>query len=94
MSLSYAYADAVGRVDRRRSPSASLAAIAAQRRAAAGLVAPRSECKAQKNTKAPERQQEDAMRCLLNYARYARPAPGSLGASRSLERAAGRSPAT
>ena len=52
-------------------------------------MAPRSECKAQKNIKAPEREQEDAMRCLINYARSALRGR-SLGASRSLERAAGQ----
>jgi uncharacterized protein YkwD len=56
---------------------------------AAGLVAPRSECKAQKNIKAPERQQEEAMRCLINYAR-SNSGAGSLGSSKSLERAAGQ----
>ena len=66
-----------------------LAATATTEASAAGLVAPLSECKAQKNIKAPERQQEDAMRCLLNYAR-SHSGSGSLGASRSLERAAGQ----
>jgi len=66
-----------------------LAATAATEASAAGLVAPLSECKAQKNIKAPEREQEDAMRCLINYAR-SHSGSGSLGASRSLERAAGQ----
>ena len=66
-----------------------LAATAATQASATGLVAPRSECKAQANIKAPERQQEEAMRCLLNYAR-SHVGAGSLGISKSLERAAGR----
>ena len=32
-------------------------------------MAPRADCKAQSNHKAPEPRQEDAMRCLINYAR-------------------------
>ena len=63
-------------------------AAAAAGQAAAGVVAPRSECKAQKNARASERQQEDAMRCLINYAR-AHVGAGAVGSSKSLERAAG-----
>jgi uncharacterized protein YkwD len=56
--------------------------------AAAGMVAPRSQCKGQKNIKAPERQQEQAMRCLINHAR-GQVGAGSVGPSKSLEKAAG-----
>jgi uncharacterized protein YkwD len=56
--------------------------------AEAGLMAPRSTCKAQSNHKAPEPQQEDAMRCLINFARQQAGA-GGIGTSRKLERAAG-----
>ena len=65
----------------------AIAAVSATQ-AAAGLVAPRSQCKAQKNAKAPERQQEKAMRCLINYARTHIGA-GGVASSKSLERAAG-----
>jgi uncharacterized protein YkwD len=53
------------------------------------LVAPGSECRGQQNVKAPEPRQEDAMRCLINFARD-RAGAGELGAHRALERAAGR----
>ena len=56
--------------------------------AQAGMMAPRSTCKAQANHKAPEPQQEDAMRCLINYARQ-QVGAGNIGTSRKLERAAG-----
>jgi uncharacterized protein YkwD len=62
--------------------------IAAGGVAEAGLTAPRSACKAQANHKAPEPRQEDAMRCLINYARQ-HVGAGSVGTSRKLERAAG-----
>ena len=57
--------------------------------AEAGLVAPRSQCEGQKNIKAPEPRQEDAMRCLINYARD-HSGSGGLGSDRAFERAAGR----
>jgi uncharacterized protein YkwD len=56
--------------------------------AGAHLVAPRSKCAGQKNIKAPERLQEDAMRCLINYARQHSGEHG-LGSNHALERAAG-----
>jgi uncharacterized protein YkwD len=55
----------------------------------AGLVAPRSKCSGQANHKAPEPVQEDAMRCLINYARD-HSGGGNLNAHRALERASGR----
>ena len=57
--------------------------------ASAGLVAPRSQCKGQQNQRAPEPQQEDAMRCLINYARH-HAGSGGVSSDRTLERAAGR----
>jgi uncharacterized protein YkwD len=68
---------------------AALMATVATQASAAELVAPRSECKAQTNIKAPEREQEQAMRCLINYAR-SHAGAGALGSSKSLERAAGQ----
>ena len=63
-------------------------AFVATASAAADLVAPRSECAGQKNIKAPERLQEDAMRCLINYARRQAGA-GTVSSNRSLEQASG-----
>jgi uncharacterized protein YkwD len=57
--------------------------------ATAGLVAPRTACNGQKNVEASERRQEDALRCLINFARN-RSGAGNVGSSRSLERAAGQ----
>jgi uncharacterized protein YkwD len=57
--------------------------------ASASLVAPGSKCQGQQNTHASEHDQEDAMRCLLNYAR-AHTGGGQLKSNKSLERAAGR----
>ena len=72
---------------------ASLAAVGitliATSQASAGLVAPRSECKGQKNVHAPEALQQRALRCLINYAR-AHAGAGSVSSSRSLEQAAGQ----
>jgi uncharacterized protein YkwD len=62
--------------------------LAGAGQAEAGLMAPRSDCHGQANHKAPEPQQEDAMRCLINYARQQAGARG-IGTSRKLERAAG-----
>jgi uncharacterized protein YkwD len=67
----------------------AIAAIGASGASAAGMVAPRSDCEGQTNAKAPESQQERAMRCLINHAR-AHTGAQSLGSSRSLERAAGQ----
>jgi uncharacterized protein YkwD len=55
----------------------------------ASMVAPRSKCDGQTNIKAPESVQEDAMRCLINFARK-HAGSGGLGSDRALERAAGR----
>jgi uncharacterized protein YkwD len=55
----------------------------------ADLVAPRSKCAGQANIKAPEPRQEDAMRCLINYARD-HAGSGGLNSHRKLEKAAGR----
>jgi uncharacterized protein YkwD len=66
----------------------AIAAIATTQASAAGLVAPRSDCKGQKNVKAPEAQQERAMRCLINYARN-HSGSHDVGSSKSLEKAAG-----
>ena len=57
--------------------------------AGARMVAPRSQCDGQQNIKAPEPQQEDAMRCLIDYAR-SQVGLRHVGTDRSLERAAGR----
>ena len=65
---------------------AALALIAAP--ADASLVAPTSSCDGQKNAKAPEKVQEKAMRCLINYARDHSGTHG-VGSSKALERAAG-----
>lgn len=67
----------------------AIAFAAATGSADASLVASAKKCPAQKNIKAPERAQEDAMRCLINYARKHAGA-GNVGSDRSLERAAGR----
>ena len=67
----------------------SLLLIVASTEAEASLVAPRSKCDGQANVKAPEPQQEDAMRCLVNYARQHSGA-GGVNANKDLERAAGR----
>lgn len=77
-----------------RLTAATLAALAAiaflvGARAGASLVAPGSKCDGQRNINASEREQEDAMRCLLNYARKNARA-GALKSNRALERAAGR----
>jgi uncharacterized protein YkwD len=56
--------------------------------AEASLVAPRSKCAGQANVKAPEPRQEDAMRCLINYARD-HSGSGGLNSHRRLERASG-----
>jgi uncharacterized protein YkwD len=63
--------------------------VAVTSSAEASLVAPRSKCAGQANIKAPEPRQEDAMRCLINYARDHSGA-GNLEAHRKLERASGR----
>ena len=65
---------------------AALALIIAP--ADASLVAPKSKCDSQTDTKAPNKVQEKAMRCLINYARDHTGSHG-LGSSKSLERAAG-----
>jgi uncharacterized protein YkwD len=77
-----------------RLTAATVAALAALAflvgaRAGANLVAPGSKCDGQRNIHAAERDQEDAMRCLLNYARKKANA-GALKSNRALERAAGR----
>jgi uncharacterized protein YkwD len=64
-------------------------ALAGATSADAELVAPRSDCRGQKNIEAPERLQERAMRCLINYARDHAGA-GRVGSNGRLERAAGR----
>ena len=55
----------------------------------ARLVAPRSKCPAQGKVRAPEPQQEKAMRCLINYAR-SHAGVGHVSDQKSLEKAAGR----
>ena len=57
--------------------------------AQASLVAPGSACKGQQNQNAPESQQEDAMRCLIDYARD-RSGVRDIDSNRKLEKAAGR----
>jgi uncharacterized protein YkwD len=74
--------------------ASTVATIAALFAVAAGpaqarMVAPRSECPGQQKTAAPEPAQEDAMRCLINYAR-SQAGVGHVGTSKSLEKAAGR----
>jgi uncharacterized protein YkwD len=70
---------------------AAFAALAflAGARAGADLVAPGSKCRGQQNIHASEHEQEQAMECLLNYARRHANA-GRLKRNKSLERAAGR----
>ena len=63
----------------------ALPATAAQ----ASLVAPRSACSGQANEQAREGDQEDAMRCLINYARD-HAGVGGLSKHSKLEKAAGR----
>ena len=63
----------------------ALPASAAQ----ASLVAPRSACSEQANENAREGAQEDAMRCLINYARD-HAGVGGLNPHSKLEKAAGR----
>ncbi len=53
------------------------------------LVAPRTKCPGQQNVNAPEPQQEDAMVCLINYAR-AHAGVGRVTPQKDLEQAAGR----
>jgi len=55
----------------------------------ARLVAPRSKCPGQQKIRAPEPQQEKAMRCLINFARKQAGA-GQVSNQGSLEKAAGR----
>jgi uncharacterized protein YkwD len=57
--------------------------------AQASLVAPGSACSGQKNANAPEPRQEDAMRCLIDYARD-HSGVRDLDSNRKLEKAAGR----
>ena len=57
--------------------------------AEAQLVAPPSKCSGQQNASAPEPQQEDAMKCLINYAR-SHAGAGHVSSDNSLEKAAGR----
>ncbi len=57
--------------------------------ASANLVAPRSDCAAQENTHASEPAQENALRCLIEYAR-GHAGSGGMKANGNLERAAGR----
>jgi uncharacterized protein YkwD len=57
--------------------------------AQARLVAPRSKCPGQDKIRAPEPEQEAAMRCLINYARN-QAGVGSVSDQDSLEKAAGR----
>jgi uncharacterized protein YkwD len=70
---------------------AAFAALAflAGAHAGANLVAPGSKCAGQQNIHASEHEQEQAMQCLLNYARQHANA-GGLKRNKSLERAAGR----
>jgi uncharacterized protein YkwD len=65
---------------------AALALIAAP--ADASLVAPKSKCDGQTDAKAPKKVQEQAMRCLINYARN-HTGSHDVGSSKSLEKAAG-----
>jgi uncharacterized protein YkwD len=57
--------------------------------AQAKLVAPRSKCAGQQNVHAPEPQQEDAMLCLINFAR-AHAGARHVSDQKELEKAAGR----
>jgi uncharacterized protein YkwD len=66
----------------------AITAIAAST-ATADLVAPGSKCPGQQNTHASENEQEDAMQCLLNYARQ-NSGGGNLNSNHRLEKAAGR----
>jgi uncharacterized protein YkwD len=66
----------------------AIAAIAASG-ATASLVAPGSKCPGQQNTHASEHEQQEAMLCLIDYARRHAGA-GGVKRNHSLERAAGR----
>ena len=55
----------------------------------AKMVAPRSKCEGQANIKAAEGRQEDALRCLINFARDHSGA-GGVGENKDLEKAAGK----
>ena len=57
--------------------------------ASADLLAPRSKCDGQQNIRAPEPRQEDALRCLIAYARDSAGVQ-RLGSNSALERSAGR----
>ena len=67
----------------------ALLALAATGAAEASLLAPPSECGGQRDRLAKERAQEQAMRCLIDYARD-RAGVGSVRPRHSLARAAGR----
>jgi uncharacterized protein YkwD len=71
--------------------AAALAVVLAGSAASADakLVAPLSACQGQKNVKAPERLQEHAMHCLINFARD-HAGVGRVDSNGRLERAAGR----
>ncbi len=64
---------------------AIVAAVIPATGAGADLVAPPDSCPGQQNVDAPEQQQEDALRCLINHVRS-----GSTKSNDALERAAGR----
>jgi uncharacterized protein YkwD len=53
------------------------------------MVAPRAQCAGQNNPGASGHAQQQAMKCLINYAR-SQAGVGGLNSDRSLERAAGR----
>jgi uncharacterized protein YkwD len=55
----------------------------------ASMVAPRAKCAGQDNPRISGHAQQQAMRCLVNYAR-SQVGAGGLNSSRALERAAGR----
>jgi uncharacterized protein YkwD len=57
--------------------------------AGASLVATGAKCQGQQNTHASDHLQQEAMKCLINYARN-RAGMGDLRSHRALERAAGR----
>jgi uncharacterized protein YkwD len=57
--------------------------------ASAEMVAPRAKCAGQDNPRISGHEQQQALKCLINYAR-SQAGVGGLNSSRALERAAGR----
>lgn len=70
-------------------PAVAALTLLAPASAPASMVAPRAQCAGQDNPHVSGHAQQQAMKCLINYAR-SRAGVGGLSSSRALERAAGR----